>query len=157
MKLNRTAVAGLTLGASALIGLASHEGWCATACIPVKGDRWTLGFGDATGVKEGDKTDPVRGLVRLGFLVGEKERQMKACLGDVELTQYEWDAYVSFTYNVGVTAFCRSSIVKKLKQAPPDYAGACADLNRWVFFQGRPLPGLVARRREEYLLCMGQK
>jgi lysozyme len=129
--MNRLAVALITTSASALIGLAVHEGYRDVAYVPVAGDRPTLGFGDAQGVKMGDKTDPVRALIRLGAQVGTFEREFKACLGDVPLHQHEWDAYMSWVFNVGSGAACRSTLVRKLKQDPPDYVGACNELLRW--------------------------
>lgn len=153
--MNRIQVAALTTSAAALIGLAVHEGYRDVAYIPVAGDRPTLGFGDAQGVKMGDRTDPIRALVRLGSQVSVFEREFKACVGDVPLHQYEWDAYMSWVFNVGSGAACRSTLVRKLKQDPPDYEGACKELLRWDKFQSKPLRGLTIRRQEEYKKCMG--
>ena len=93
--------------------------------------------------------------LRLGQHVGEKERDLKACMGPVPLHQHEWDAYVSWVYNVGTAAACRSTLVRKLKATPPDYAGACAELRKWDKFKGRSLPGLTARRQQEHRACLG--
>lgn len=150
----RRTAATLTLSAVALVGIAVHEGYREEAYVPVKGDRPTLGFGDAAGVQMGARTDPVRALVRLGQQVGEKERALKACIGEVPLHQYEWDAYVSWSFNVGTAAACGSTLVRKLKAY--DYAGACAELLRWDKFQGRALPGLTKRRQQEYEQCLGR-
>jgi hypothetical protein len=83
--MNRTLIASLTITASALVGLAVHEGYCGEACIPVKGDRPTLGFGDAQGVKLGQKTDPVRALIRLNFQAEAFQHAMRQCVGDVPM------------------------------------------------------------------------
>lgn len=153
--MNRTLVASLTLSASALVGLAVHEGYRDTAYIPVKGDRPTLGFGDAQGVKPGDRTDPVRALIRLNYQADVFQQQMRRCIGDVPMYQYEWDAVISWAFNVGDRAACGSTLVKKLQAF--DYAGACQELLRWDRFNGAPLAGLTKRRQEEYKLCMGLK
>ena len=60
------------------------------------------------------------------------------------ITQGELDAYVSFSYNVGIGAFSRSTLFKKLKSG--DHIGACNELLKWVYAKGKKLPGLVARR-----------
>ena len=73
----------------------------------------------------------------------------------VPLHQHEWDAYVSWVYNVGTAAACRSTLVRKLKATPPDYAGACAELLKWDKFKGQALPGLTARRQQEHRACLG--
>lgn len=151
--MNRTNIAALVLSAASLIGIAAHEGYKDKAYIPVAGDRPTLGFGDAQGVKIGDKTDPIRALIRLNQQVDVFQLEMKKCIGDVPLYQREWDAYVSLTFNIGSDAFCKSTLVKLLKQQ--DYVGACSQILRWDRFQGNPLAGLTKRRKEEYAKCIG--
>jgi lysozyme len=150
----RIAVAALTLSASAFIGLAVHEGYRDTAYVPVKGDVPTIGFGDTHAVKPGDRTDPIRALIRLGQHTENFQRDLRRCIGDVPMHQHEWDAIVSWAYNVGTGAACKSNLVKRLQAQ--DYAGACRELLRWDRFQGAPLPGLTARRQSEYRQCMGQ-
>ena len=163
--MKRTLVASLTLTASALVGLAVHEGYREEAYIPVKGDRPTLGFGDAQGVKPGQKTDPVRALIRLNYQANVFQHAMRQCIGDVPLYQHEWDAYVSLAFNIGlgkdgvVDGFCHvkrggnSTIVLRLKAG--DYAGACEGILSWDKFQGKALAGLSKRRQSEYRQCMG--
>jgi len=153
--MNRVLVASLTLSASALVGLAVHEGYRETAYIPVKGDRPTLGFGDAQGVVLGQKTDPVRALIRLNSQADIFQQQMRECIGDVPMYQHEWDAIISWSFNVGSRAACGSTLVRKLKTL--DYSGACNELPKWNKFQGSVLPGLTARRQSEYRQCMGVK
>lgn len=151
--MSRTRLAALSLSATALIGLAVHEGYRDTAYTPVQGDVPTIGFGDTQGVKPGDKTDPIRALVRLGQHTEAFQRELRQCIGDVPIYQHEWDAVVSWAYNVGTPAACKSTLVRKLQAF--DYAGACRELLRWDKFKGQPLPGLTKRRQDEYRLCMG--
>lgn len=153
--MKRTNIAALTLSASALVGLAVHEGYKEWAYVPVKGDVPTIGFGDTHGVKMGDRTDPVRALIRLNQHAENFQRELRQCIGDVPLYQHEWDAIVSWAYNVGPGAACKSTLVRKLKAQ--DYPGACKELLRWTRFQGRELPGLVSRRQDEYRQCLGGK
>jgi lysozyme len=153
--MNRTLVASLALSASALVSLAVHEGYRETAYIPVPGDRPTLGFGDAQGVKIGQKTDPVRALIRLNFQADVFQQEMRRCIGDVPMYQHEWDAVISWAFNVGSQAACGSTLVKKLQAF--DYAGACKELLRWDKFKGASLAGLTIRRQSEYRQCMGAK
>lgn len=152
--MNRTHVAALVLSAASFTGIAVHEGYRDRAYIPVAGDRPTLGFGDAQGVKLGDKTDPIRALIRLNQQAETFQQEMRQCIGAVPLYQYEWDAYVSLTFNIGSGAFCRSTLVKLLQQQ--DYVGACTQILRWDKFQGRPLAGLTKRRQDEYVKCTGR-
>ena len=66
------------------------------------------------------------------------------------LTQYQFDALVSFVFNVGVGAFGGSTLLRRLNQG--DYNAVPAELMRWVNSGGTPLPGLVRRRRAEGVL-----
>ena len=150
--IKRTHLAALTLSASALVGIALHEGYRGEAYTPVPGDVPTIGFGTTGGVKMGDKITPEKALVRALQDVQKFEGALKQCV-TVPLHQHEYDAYVSFSYNVGSGAFCKSTLVKKLNAG--DYTGACNELRKWVYFKGQPLPGLVKRRNEEADKCLG--
>ncbi len=154
MTKTRIALASLTLSASALVGIVAHEGYRDAAYIPVAGDKLTIGFGDTHNVKPGDKTDPVRALIKLAEHTERFQRDLKRCIGDVPMYQHEWDAINQWAFNVGTGAACKSTLVKKLKAK--DYSGACAELLRWDRFNGRPLKGLTIRRQHEYRLCIGE-
>ena len=60
-------------------------------------------------------------------------------------------AFLSFAFNVGNGAFCKSTLARKANAG--DLMGACAELSRWVMANGRELPGLVKRRAAERQLC----
>lgn len=152
--MGRVQIAMLTLSAAALVGIAVNEGYSDKAYTPVPGDVLTIGFGDTQGVKLGDRTDPVRALIKLNQHTQTFQRELRGCIGDVPMYQYEWDAIVSWAYNVGTTAACNSTLVRKLKAG--DYAGACKELDKWVYFKGKTLPGLVKRRAEERARCEGR-
>ncbi len=149
----RNAIAGIVFSASALVGLALHESYTDTAVIPVKGDGPTIGFGTTGGVKMGDKTTPPKALARALTDIQKFEGAVKECV-KVPLYQHEYDAYVSFSYNVGAGAFCKSTLVGKLNAT--DYTGACLELLKWDKFKGKPLRGLTIRRQAEYRQCMGE-
>ncbi|WP_343590150.1 lysozyme [Paracidovorax wautersii] len=128
----RTAIIALALSASGLVYIAQREGYSEQAYPdPTHGTKVpTVGFGATAGVKMGDKTTPVRALVRLRADASEFELALKRCMGNVELYQREWDAFVGLAYNVGATPVCRnndrtgpSTIVQRLQAG--DYAGAC--------------------------------
>lgn len=71
---------------------------------------------------------------------------------EAPLNQYQYDAFVRFTYNVGGDAFCKSTLVKKLNEG--DYTGACNQLQRWVYIDGKFSKGLKKRRESERKLCL---
>jgi lysozyme len=67
----------------------------------------------------------------------------------VTVTQSQYDALVSFTFNVGAAALCSSTLVRKMNAG--DCRGATAEFPRWTKARGRVLPGLVKRRADEQL------
>jgi lysozyme len=151
----RSAVSALVLAASTLVGIAMHEGYRSEAYIPVPGDVPTIDFGRTQGVKMGDKSNPVRGLQLLLDEVDSVYAQgVRRCI-NAPMYDYEFAASVSFAYNVGVKAFCGSTMAKKFNAE--DYAGGCAELSRWVYGPGKKiLPGLKKRRDEERAICEGR-
>ena len=149
--MKRLSVAALSLSAAGLIGIAVSEGWRDTTYIDAVGVP-TVGFGSTEGVKPGQRLTVERGLILLGSDVGKHERELRECLGDTPMAQHEWDATVSWAFNVGVR--CDSTLIRKFKAG--DYAGACAEFSKWVYAGGRKLPGLVKRRAEERARCEGR-
>lgn len=148
----RFSVAGLSLTAAGLVALANFEGFRSEAYVPVPGDIPTIGFGSTGGVEIGDRISVPQALERLMRDVGDAESAIGRCV-KVPLSQGEYDAYTSFAFNVGGNAFCASTLVKKLNAG--DYQGACAELKRWVYVDGRVVQGLVNRREAEYRRCIG--
>jgi lysozyme len=150
--LDRKAAASIVASASVLVGVAIHEGYKSTAYQDV-GGVYTVGYGQADGVKKGDVTDPVKALVKLEQSMDEHAKGMVQCI-KVPISQGEYDAYLDFTYNVGVSAFCHSTLNKKLNSS--DYDGACKELLKWNTAGGKVVPGLLKRRQEEYEKCSAQ-
>ena len=70
----------------------------------------------------------------------------------VPLNQNQFDALVSFAYNVGVGALKQSTALRKLNAG--DYTGAADALTMWTKCNGKVLAGLVRRRKEERALFM---
>lgn len=145
----RIKIAALALSAAGFVGIVLNEGYTDHAVIPIPGDVPTIGFGTTGGVRMGDHITPPRALARALSDVSQFEGALKRCV-KVPLHQYEYDAYADFAYNIGPSAFCSSTLVKKLNAS--DYAGACAEISRWV-----KQPQLAARRARERALCEGKQ
>lgn len=73
----------------------------------------------------------------------------------VPTTDTQKAAIYSFVYNVGVGSFRNSTLLRKLNAG--DYTGACAELNRWIYADGKPWKGLVNRRDIEKQVCEWQQ
>lgn len=63
-----------------------------------------------------------------------------------------YGAVVSLVFNIGIGAFSKSTLLKKLNKK--DYNGAANEFGKWVKGGGKTLPGLVRRRAEEKALFM---
>lgn len=165
----RTAIAALTLSAAGLIGMAINEGFTDRAVIPVPGDVPTIGFGSTEGVQLGDRIDPVTALQRKHREISETyEAAVKRCV-KVPMYQHEFDAMVDTTYNIGATAFCNSTMVRRLNAG--DYLGACDAILLWKMYTDRStgrrydcsLPenrricgGIWERRKKAHAQCLGE-
>ncbi|QKJ88032.1 Lysozyme [Paramixta manurensis] len=90
-------------------------------------------------------------------LLWNRVRQVKEQvdpLVKVHLGEYQRAALYSFTYNVGVSAFSNSTLLKKLNAG--DQAGACDEMRRWVYAGGQKWRGLMNRRDMERSLCLAE-
>lgn len=65
----------------------------------------------------------------------------------VKLTQNQFDALVSFEYNIGYGNFSKSTLLKKLNLQ--DYKGASNEFDKWIYSKKKKLNGLVKRRNKE--------
>lgn len=149
-------VAALTLSAVGLVGIAGWETYRGEAYYATPHEREvgisTIGWGSTEGVKPTDRTTPDRALVRLVQTTSAFEEQLKACLNPgAEITQGQWDALVSWAFNIGTGAACKSTLVRKLN-AGQEW---CRELLRWDRQAGQVLPGLTKRRQKEYQQCVG--
>lgn len=116
MKHPRMAVAALSLSAAGLVGIVLHEGYSDVAIIPTKGDRPTVGFGstfreDGSSVQMGDRITPPRAVARTAAHIAKDESGLKRCV-TAPMSQVEYDILVDFSYQYGVAATCRSSMVR---------------------------------------------
>lgn len=148
----RVAIATLVLSAAGFVGITNHEAFRAKAYNDGVNVQ-TIGFGTTEGVKIGDTITVEKALVRALQDSEKFQGAVKECV-KVPLHQYEYDAYISLSYNIGTGAFCNSTLVKKLNAE--DYAGACAQISVWDKAGGKVLKGLTIRRAAERKLCEGE-
>ena len=138
--------ASMGLSQSGLNHIKSHEGLRTTAYRDPVGVL-TIGYGH-TGpdVKPGQKITEAQAEALLRKDVAWAENAVRKNV-KVPLTQGQFDALTSFTFNCGAGALQKSTLLKKLNAG--DYAGAQAEFGKWVHGGGKVLPGLVRRRNEE--------
>lgn len=109
----------------------------------------TIGYGHTAGVAMGQTITQQQADDYLRRDVRQFERAV-ARLVTVPLTQGQFDALVSFAFNLGEGALAQSTLLRMLNAG--DYAGAAAQFDRWNKAGGRVLPGLVRRRAAERAL-----
>ncbi|TNV09329.1 lysozyme [Buttiauxella sp. B2] len=112
---------------------------------------WTSGIGHTAGVTpKGDITEhqAARNLVSDVLAV---ERHLAVC-APVAMPQPVYDAVVSFAFNVGTGAACKSTLVAFIKRQ--QWVQACNQLPRWVFVNGQKNSGLENRRVRELAYCL---
>ena len=110
---------------------------------------WTIGFGHTANVKEFDTCTIEQADALLFEDCFEAEEAVKQ-LVKVPINQNQFDALVSFTFNLGVTRLEKSTLLRKLNTG--DYIGCALEFPRWNKAGGKILPGLVKRRLEEQTL-----
>ena len=148
-----TQPAGMSLSQSGLNLIKSHEGLRTTAYQDPVG-VWTIGYGHTGTAKPGQKITEAQAEQLLRQDVGWAQDAVRKNV-KVPLTQGQFDALVSFTFNLGAGALGRSTLLKKLNAG--DYAGAQAEFGKFVHAGGRVLPGLVRRRNEEAQMFGNQR
>ena len=113
----------------------------------------TIGFGSTyyeDGTKVTLKDKPIteeRATQLLEFIANKTFSENINKVVKVPLNQNQFDALVSFAYNIGNKNFNWSTLLKKLNQS--DYEGASLEFGRWNQASGKILSGLVLRRQKE--------
>ncbi|PSO51060.1 MAG: hypothetical protein BRC33_01555 [Cyanobacteria bacterium SW_9_44_58] len=107
---------------------------------------WTVGYGHTDTAKPGMSISRSRAKELLKRDLQRFEEAVAKKV-DVPLSQSQFDALVSFTYNVGIGALSRSTLLEKLNRG--NYEGAQKEFKKWTHAGGRELEGLVKRRKAE--------
>lgn len=109
---------------------------------------WTIGTGHTQGVIKGMNITQEQADI---FLASDLKTAENGVLMAVKkpILQNQFDALVSFAFNVGNGAFKSSTLLKFINQNPQDTRIA-GEFKRWVYGSNKvALPGLIKRRREE--------
>lgn len=158
-------VYGLILSTCGLAGIATNEGFTSKPVIPTKGDVPTIGHGttvypNGTHVRVGDK--PISRELAKYYLqnhVGKNEASLKKSLGNIELTQNEYDSYVDFIYQYGASTFNKSSMRTYLLKH--EYTKACNAMLKYKYVAKRDCSirsnncyGVWIRQKERVKKCL---
>ena len=131
------------------IALIKHFEGCETKAYQCSANVWTIGYGHTRGVREGDEITADKAeyflLEDLKHFEGYVDR-----LVEVSLNQDQFDALVSWTFNLGPTNLKESTLLEKLNAG--HYEEVPAQMAR---SNGEILEGLKRRRAAEGLLWQG--
>ncbi|CAI1628964.1 lysozyme [Serratia entomophila] len=130
--------------------LADFEG-CQLSPYQCQAGVWTSGIGHTAGVSPGTVISERQAAVNLVADVYRVERAIGRCM-PVTMPQPVYDAVVSFSFNVGVTAACDSTLAGFIQRQ--DWRSACLQLPRWVYVNGVKSKGLERRRAAEMAYCL---
>lgn len=128
------------------IDLIKHFEGCELQAYKCPAGVWTIGYGHIKGVQEGDVITEQQANEMLVEELQEYENYINT-LVNVPLNQNQYDALVSWVYNLGSSNLQASTLLKVLNAG--DYAGVPEQIMRWNKAGGKVLEGLTRRRQAE--------
>ena len=132
--------------------IADSEGYRETAYQDTRG-VWTIGYGHTKNVKQGDKI--TKEDAEKFFKEDLEEHIIPLKKVKVPLNDNQKAALASFIYNVGPTAFAKSTLLKKLNNG--DIKGASDEFDKWIYDNGTIIDGLINRRKAEKELFLSKE
>jgi lysozyme len=133
------------------IELIKHFEGCELEAYKCPAGVWTIGYGHIKGVSEGMSITQEQAEQMLLDELKEYENYINE-LVVVDLSQNQFDALVSWVYNLGPANLKSSTLLKVLNSG--DYAGVPDQIERWNKAGGKVLEGLIRRRQaESSLFC----
>ena len=128
------------------IELIKHFEGCELEAYKCPAGVWTIGYGHIKGVHEGMKITEMQAEEMLKSELHEYEGYINDYV-TVPLNQNQFDAMVSWVYNLGGGNLRASTLLKVLNAG--DYDGVPAQMLRWNKAGGKVLEGLTRRRQAE--------
>lgn len=144
----RRLAAALTLSVAGAAGIVGHEGQVNKVYLDPVGIP-TVCVGHIATVTRADVGKTFSDAQCAELLVRDTSEAQSSVgrLVKVPVTQDQYDALVSFTFNVGGGALAKSTLLRKLNAG--DCHGAATEFPKWNKAGGRVLPGLTKRRAYE--------
>jgi lysozyme len=143
----------MEVSAQGLALIRAFEGFSASAYHCPAG-YLTIGYGHVIGAAERDSLRRVDDMQAETLLRQDTQKAGAAVLRliHVSLTQGQFDALVSFTFNLGSGALQRSTLRRVINRG--EHGEVPAQMKRWVWAGGRRISGLLRRREAEARLYM---
>jgi len=140
------------------IGLIHSFEQCRLASYPdpgsADGNPWTIGWGSTgSDIKKGLTWTQKQCDDRFARDIGTFSAGVAKAVQGSKTSQNQFDALVSFAYNVGLGALQKSTLLKRHRAG--DFTGAAAQFGLWNKNDGKVMKGLVRRRKAEADLYQG--
>jgi lysozyme len=148
--------AGMTVSDKLIDTLKFFEGLRLTAYLDTnaKPPVWTIGWGHTRTAKAGMVITEAQAVRLKKEDLKEHEESVVTAIPATKLTQGQFDALVSFSYNVGKNKFKKTGVVKAVNAGK--FADAKKELAKWNRAGGKVLDGLTSRRNAEIALMDAQ-
>ena len=137
------------------IDLIKHFEGCVLTAYKCPAGVWTIGYGHTKDVQPGDEWSESHANHMLEVELEEYENYVNTAV-KVPLQQNQFDALVSWVFNLGPTNLKSSTMLKVLNSTHVDWADIPYQIQRWNKVNGEVNEGLVKRRKSEALLFEGK-
>lgn len=141
----------MNINSKGLALIQAYEG-CRLTAYRCPAGILTIGYGSTREVREGQTITQEQADDLLRDDLTFFENHMTKALEGIEYTSNQFSACVSLMYNIGVAAFLKSSVLRRMKDG--DFAGAADAFLMWNKAGGRELAGLTRRRKAERKLFL---
>lgn len=131
------------------VDLIRHFEGCYLKAYLCPANVWTIGYGHTKNVHPDDEIDKEQAEALLIEDLEEFEDYVNA-LVEIDLEQHEFDALVSWTFNLGPTNLRESTLLNRINYGP--VSDVPFQIQRWTRAGGKVLQGLVKRRAAEAAL-----
>lgn len=143
----------MKISAEGLALIKKFEG-CELTAYQCSAGVWTIGYGHTKGVEKGMTISKESAEEMLIEELHEYEGYITDNVTS-PLSQNQFDAMVSWVYNLGPSNLLASTLLKVLNAG--DYDGVPAQIKRWNKAGGQTLDGLIRRREAESLLFQNKE
>lgn len=138
--------------------------WLAIACVAVTafegtklaaypdiGGVWSICQGETLGVQPGDTATREQCDAKLYARLQQFNAEISECL-PASMPETRRAALLSLSYNIGSSAFCKSTVARRMRSG--DVQVACDAILMWNKVHGVTVQGLTNRREKERQLCL---
>ena len=134
------------------IDLIKHFEGCRLVAYKCQAGIYTIGFGstfyeNGSKVKQGDRITQERAESLLMITANKFASEVRKVVKS-PVNEKQFAALVSFAFNLGIGALSKSTLLK-LVNANSNDPRIAAEFMKWVNAAGKPLAGLIRRRKAE--------